>query len=236
MSDESDNESASTPPGVPGADEAVPVLVDLEPLAVAESDEEAADDGARPVRSTFAGNGSSASETQSPFRDAQRSSCGRRVGVIGSSRRQQPPAVAASLERAAGGLGPAGSTSREPVRFDTPMRMIKLGRDGPRSEPPPSSLDRLPSRPPAARAMMLDPPTEPNIAFDPPTEPNAAFDPLAQSIAVDLYDGPDEDVTPTTPHASGTTGARALDTAPPATVEAAAASLGARCPRFLARD
>jgi SAM-dependent methyltransferase len=81
------------------------------------------------------------------------------------------------------------------------MRMIKLGADRVRSEPPPSSLDRTSSRPPSARVVSFDPPTEPRVMLDPPTEPELPFDAPALPIAVGVYEASDEEVTPTAPHA-----------------------------------
>ncbi|HEX7671712.1 MAG TPA: methyltransferase domain-containing protein [Polyangiaceae bacterium] len=80
------------------------------------------------------------------------------------------------------------------------MRMIKVGADRVRAEPPPSSLDRTSSRPPSAGVVSLDPPTEPRTALDPPTEPELPFDPPTLPIAVGVYEASDDEVTPAAPH------------------------------------
>jgi SAM-dependent methyltransferase len=94
-------------------------------------------------------------------------------------------------------LAPAGDVKADSIK---PMPMIKLGFDSPRSESPPSSIERFssssvrPSRvpPPVSpgsvqRARMpsergiepqvsFEPPTEPHVSFEPPTEPTLNFD------------------------------------------------------------
>jgi SAM-dependent methyltransferase len=199
MSDESDNESAPIPPGPPpGVDDSISVLVDVEPLAqVSEEVAEAAlvDDSLEPVRRSPPPK----PRSRPPLPSVP------------------PPSSASPSPPAVGGGPPAHSNSPPPSAVHDalpvsikPMRMIKLGADPVRAAPPPSSLDRL-SRPPAAPAVSFDPPTEPRVALEPPAEPELAFDPPTLPIAIGVYEGADEDVTPTAPHVS----VRAVPSSPP---------------------
>lgn len=205
MSDESDNESAPIPPGLPGADEVDAVLVDVEslapvPVAVAAEEESMGSDPLPPAMGRPPPKPKSRSAMPSvrppefePALPAPR---------LVSSR---PPLPRRSSVPPPASAPPPASHEQMPVSIK-PMRMIKLGQDRPRSEPPPSSLDRLSSRPPAPRALTLDPPTQPSVAFDPPTEPNIVFEPPTPPVLVDLYEASDEEVTPTAPHASARPG------------------------------
>jgi SAM-dependent methyltransferase len=94
-----------------------------------------------------------------------------------------------------------------------PMPMIKLGMDSPRSESPPSSIERLssiptrPSRvpppvspgsvPPRARAHS-DRPSDPAISYDAPTEPEISIETTTEPmLSFDVTT--DEDAEPETP-------------------------------------
>src|SRR5262252_5580806 len=109
-------------------------------------------------------------------------------------------------------LPPPGDRPADSIK---PMPMIKLGQDSPRSEAPPSSIERLsssnptrpsrvpppisPGAPPPGRVrahverrsdpvVSVDAPTEPEISIEPPTEPMLSFDVTT-----------DEDAEPDTP-------------------------------------
>jgi SAM-dependent methyltransferase len=205
MSDESDNESAPIPPGLPGADEADTVLVDVESLAAA-PDAVAVEEGSIGADPLQAAMGRPPPKPKSraampSVRPVESPSALPVPPVVGS----KPPLPRRSSVPPRVSDPPPASHEQVPISIK-PMRMIKLGQDRPRSEPPPSSLDRLSSRPLAPRALTLDAPTEPSVALDPPTEPNIAFEPPTPPIIVDLYEGSDEEVTPTTPHASARPG------------------------------
>ncbi|HVU04022.1 MAG TPA: methyltransferase domain-containing protein [Polyangiaceae bacterium] len=108
-----------------------------------------------------------------------------------------PPLRSEATPRASSSK-PPGSGDRPPPSIQ-PMRMIKLGDDRPRSEPPASSLERLSSKPPPAASF--DPPTEPIPRIEDAPAPADSFDPpTPPRIEVSVYEGAEDEPTPTTPH------------------------------------
>jgi SAM-dependent methyltransferase len=222
MSDESDKDDAiSTPPAPRAAEvpepapppvevpEPAPSVVDFETPAISPGDlvelVELAEEG-RPVRS-----GPPPKPRSLPAMPAVR------PASVPAPHLTPPPTTARSPH-----AHPVGTD--EPAASIKPLRMIKLGDDGPRSQPPPAELDRRSSRPPAsfdagpplrdepapalplppalppAPRMSFDPPTAPRVNFDPPTEPRMNFDPPTQPIAdLGAVTVPDDDDEPLTP-------------------------------------
>src|SRR3982751_720183 len=147
MSDESDNESAPLPPGPSGADDPIAVLVDVEPLA--EEAREQLADFSDPHERVKRGPPPKP-RSRPPLPSVRPPKPESRPPPPMADGLPLPPTP--SVESPTSSAPPRASSSAPPGESAVsikPMRMIKLGADRVRSEPPPSSLERLSSRPPA---------------------------------------------------------------------------------------